>query len=714
MKTFDVDAKHLIRTYIDSIEEYARQHTRMHPNEIDGLLNEINDFVYLRSGELTTGERVQYDDVLKAIEECGSPSEICEDYLQQEEGQRPKFLPKTLDSEAKNGEQQASIQQKLAIPDSSKARKEATGIINFIRRLDLFDFYRFFFLLFIGWLMITLITYNPFQEKAYYIEGWQLVVNTEIIDDFALNACSLITLWASLLIFWEGVLINRWKTNLIAAGRMERNIDDSIVLFISRFAFLLVSLKTSLLFVPVWLLFLPIWMFLACLVERQLKSQLWIEKLGPWLTSVGLELSSQSESSLAKNKITARDRINELTKQEKALVLVLVVTFGVTFVFPWLGLDSVHYYNQQYFIVSGLQYLATFIILLSLIVMVITLGVMRYYKAKKTPSQHPETFSGESEIIMWLMRLIAFKALLLSVFLTNLFMIYFGIVAIIIVLVASELVSSTYGGRSVKSWIGKVLVILGSSNSFQKNDSSFPQDSATLQTFEPTIVSPPSSRPPGVITSLPVSSQQVLMTPSETSMRTEMMSFERKPSLIYRFFKGTGEFLFSFMKAIIMTIMVLLISAYEVILTFIVILTNFSTDGSFEVPVVTIDNYTRVQGIILFQWHALILLGLQIFVIVLVQWYSYIRKKPEGVVLKLCKNLTRVLFVVMIIGFLTLSYYDNYFYVLIGLILIVYSELTAWKIRSERRTWISHVPEQKRVSQDSKGKSTGRTEISSS
>ena len=72
MKTFDVDAKHLIRNYIDSIEEFVRNNTRLHPNEIDSLLNEINDFVYLRSRELTVGDRVLYSDVLRAIEECGS------------------------------------------------------------------------------------------------------------------------------------------------------------------------------------------------------------------------------------------------------------------------------------------------------------------------------------------------------------------------------------------------------------------------------------------------------------------------------------------------------------------------------------------------------------------------------------------------------------------------------------------------------------------
>ncbi|MFW9902985.1 MAG: hypothetical protein ACFFFH_01515, partial [Candidatus Thorarchaeota archaeon] len=69
MKSVEVDARHLIRTYIDGIEEYLREHTRLHPNEIDSLLNEINDFVYLRSGELATGERVHYNDVLKAIED---------------------------------------------------------------------------------------------------------------------------------------------------------------------------------------------------------------------------------------------------------------------------------------------------------------------------------------------------------------------------------------------------------------------------------------------------------------------------------------------------------------------------------------------------------------------------------------------------------------------------------------------------------------------
>ncbi|MFW9777720.1 MAG: hypothetical protein ACFFE8_02620, partial [Candidatus Heimdallarchaeota archaeon] len=54
MKSFNRDAKQLIRNYIDSVEEYLTSKTHLHPNEVDSLLGEINDFLYLRSSEIAT------------------------------------------------------------------------------------------------------------------------------------------------------------------------------------------------------------------------------------------------------------------------------------------------------------------------------------------------------------------------------------------------------------------------------------------------------------------------------------------------------------------------------------------------------------------------------------------------------------------------------------------------------------------------------------
>lgn len=78
----DPDANQLTRTYIDDVEQLLRSNSGLHVNEIDSLLSEINDFLHLRSRELSKRDRVNYREVLEAIDECGSPSEIVKQYLE--------------------------------------------------------------------------------------------------------------------------------------------------------------------------------------------------------------------------------------------------------------------------------------------------------------------------------------------------------------------------------------------------------------------------------------------------------------------------------------------------------------------------------------------------------------------------------------------------------------------------------------------------------
>lgn len=82
MKIMDPDANQLARTYIDNVEELLRSNSRFHVNEIDSLLSEINDFIHLRSRELSKEDSVHYREVLEAIDDCGSPSEIVKQYLE--------------------------------------------------------------------------------------------------------------------------------------------------------------------------------------------------------------------------------------------------------------------------------------------------------------------------------------------------------------------------------------------------------------------------------------------------------------------------------------------------------------------------------------------------------------------------------------------------------------------------------------------------------
>ncbi len=709
MKSIDVDAKHLIRTYIDGIEEYLREHTRLHPNEIDGLLNEINDFVYLRSGELASGERVHYNDVLKAIEECGSPSEICEQYLELDREEQPEpFSPKVAPSPSKPPTvpsqqtvfQPSKTQEKGYIdPYSRKFQGGLREFSSYYRRFPWFTLYRSIFILSIVFLNIALITYNPYLEEGSLWGLRSIYVSPSVFHDLGYIRCYAATLVAFFLVLLEGLLIDRWKTKLVREKGLNRTVDDTVIVFISRFTFLMLFFKTSLLYIPAYLLYTPIWLILACFIERQMKSQLWVERLGPWLVSLGSTLTNFQGERIKKSTPSLWTKINDqFSNPEKGLVILLIVILGFTFAFPWIGMNS--YYNEAdgrlYYDVSDLPLVSFIFVFLSLITMVGTLVVLRYYKS----SQSSTTFTGESELIVWLMRLLAFKTILILGFTTDPTAIYLGSIIILGVLIASEITSNTYGGKTFRVWFGKALVTFGSSGSAQRiNDPSLihaKKQSATVKSETPVFHSQNS-------TTVPLHRSGVTDPATRVLERTEFIH-KSKPSSVSRLFKGIGEF----GKALIMTILLLLISFYEVVLAFMTVVTSFNAKGLYEVPVLefnggyisllpvsTIDGLTEGSTITI--WHTLLLLGIQLFFITTLLWYGLTAKKPEGVILKVCRNLTRILLVVVIIGSLVQIYFDDpyaHLRLLIILGLVFFSELTAWKVRVERKKWISSISEQ--------------------
>jgi hypothetical protein len=363
MKSFDVDAKHLIRTYIDGIEEYLRQHTRLHPNEIDALLNEINDFVYLRSGELAIRDRVHYNDVLKAIEECGSPSEICEQYLELDRDDQPQpFTPKVISSSKssvtkQNGEQVSSTP---VITERRKVQEGLKDITSSYRQGSLwFSLYRLLFIFFVGWFNIALFIVGYTRNPDWYYSSYEFYIQS-------INFCFIVTFWAVFLVLWEGILINKWKTKLSRVKGMDRSLDNTVLIWISRISFLLLFFKSSILLHLSYLFFVPVWAVLACFVERRLKSELWVEKLGPWLVSIGSFLANPQEGKIIDLVPPSWTKFNATaTNQEKGFVAVLAGMLVFTFVFPWNTAAAVY----------GGVYLFTF---LSLGIIIGTLLISRY------------------------------------------------------------------------------------------------------------------------------------------------------------------------------------------------------------------------------------------------------------------------------------------------------------------------------------------------
>lgn len=738
MKSIDVDAKQLIRTYIDGIEEYIREHTRLHPNEIDGLLNEINDFVYLRSGELAFDERVHYNDVLKAIEECGSPSEICEQYLELDREEQPEpFLPKvpTAITSPKAVFQPSKVQTKEVTPDSMKFQDKSRGLSYYYQQFPRFTIYRILFLFFMVSLTLGLLNYNSILEGTPWY--WTEVnISPYFIHELGFYSCQTVTFTALILVLWEGFLINRWKTKLVREKGMDRSFDDSLIVWISRFIFLLVFFKSSLLFFSSYLVFLPIWLFLACVIERQMKSQFWEEKLGPWLISFGSTLTDPQNEQNQFNISSYWTKIkDQFTSQEKWLLVILLGTLGLTFIFPWIGFEP--WENEfdrarTYYNVSSLPTGAIIFAFLCLIVMVGTLGSLRYYQSKNV-SQDLKSLTGESELIAWMIRLLALRAILILGFSNDPFVVYLGSISIIVVLIASEIFTNTYGGKSFRLLFGQALVMLGSSqstndvstqkfsrshtiepppSSVSEEQSSVAKSGVTVSySQEPTNISLHRN---GVTEPAKIREQVLITQPVE-------IKYDKKPSILSKFFKGIGEVV----KAFIMTILMLLISFFEVVLAFVVVATSYSYSASFEVPVLEFNgryfslfpggyfslfpfsNYSYSPvGYMFSMWHTLLFLGIQLFFIATLQWYSLATRKPEGIILKVCRNLTRILLAVVFIGtLLHISYGDIYaeFRLLIVFGLVFFSELTAWKIRSERKKFISPTSEQESAVHDNEG-----------
>ena len=210
MKKINNDAKVLIRSYIDNVEEYLKSTCKMHPNEIDSLLNEINDFMFIRSNELATGETISHSDVLEAMEECGSPSEICDQYLESENDQT-SHLDKT---KAEYGSKKVSVKKPpLSFRGSKSKVSAASSSSSTSNYLEQFGQYKLFAIYrvisaFTFIMLIIMVVTRPFGDiGASYFDLYD-------VEYFIDNFLSRGALWVLAFLFFEGWLIHRWKQRL--------------------------------------------------------------------------------------------------------------------------------------------------------------------------------------------------------------------------------------------------------------------------------------------------------------------------------------------------------------------------------------------------------------------------------------------------------------------------------------------------------------------
>ncbi|MFX1248997.1 MAG: hypothetical protein ACFFBQ_16535 [Promethearchaeota archaeon] len=689
MKSIDIDAKHLIRTYIDGIEEYLRNRTRLHPNEIDSLLNEINDFVYLRSSELAAKDRVNYNDVLKAIEECGSPSEICEQYLELDREEQPRpFTPKLTSSKPSPKKLQEGDSHPFKRPEGElnlKSMRLQDGFHEFWSNFSHFPFfilYRCFFLFFIIFLNVGIFFFNPILNFSLlptsltFSYPFYVRINSSLVHSEGFLRCYVSTLVAFFLVILEGWLISKWKTKLGEKG-FDRSLDDSIIVIISRFTFLMLFFKTSLLFLPAYLLYTPIWLVLACFMERQLKSPFWEQKLGPWITSLGSSLTnSKDDGSKIIGSIDLTTINVKLTTSGKGITTILFGVLASSFLFPWIAMQPWFEHGNLYYDLSAVPMSATIFALLSLITMLGTLVVRRYYKLAK-PSTDLKSAFGDSNVIIWLIRLLTFKTILILGFTDAFINISFS-AAIVCVLIVFEITSDTSEGKSFMTWFGHALVKIGGTGT-EVIDSRKEGKSTQEVRIRKNETHTSFSRIPPVR----YQPRKEPIEPKAIVHEKKESKYVKHPSFVVNFFKGIGDIIKAFMMAIIM----LLISFFEIFLAFSIIMTSSSYKGVYEIPALKMNGW-GFSGFTLNPWRTILFLGVQVFIIVTFHWYGLTTKKTEGIILKVYRNLTRIFLVLDTFGiFINASIMGYGQIILILLIgLMFFSELTYWKAHSERKT----------------------------
>ena len=683
MKTFDVDAKQLIRNYVESIEEYIRNHTRLHPNEIDGLLNEINDFVYIRSRELTTGDRVGYSNVLKAIEECGSPSEISEQYLDLEQTdardtlseEEINFRPKVNSDKKRNEESDLQKGDKqIILSISSERMVSLVSILSLkssYRDARIFSIYRVCFFFLIAFQIFALITSIP--RGNFY-------PNVNYLSD---EICLRLTVYAAVLILLECWVVNRWKTNLEEQKRIKRIFDDELIIWLSRIGFLILFLKSSLIYAPAYIIFTPIWIIFAIIVEKSLNSKQWQNVISSKIAKLGMVISGNEQSG-----ITLSGRIRELRTKYSNLEIgisiipsfILILSF---FIVPFTPMS-----NWGAFI--GISILG----------MVLTLILIIYFRSKDSEQENLDGmpgFHGESDLIAWIIRLLALKTIIMASTQYSVPDIYFQVL-IVLIWIVSEFLLNSKSREIIKSGLGGILLQVSGSDSpyinsdNQMNVSSLKQNSSSSK-VSPTIKITGTEQP------IPDSVQQVHQVNS-TSPPIDVKSNDLQKKQSFWLFRFIG----AIMIALVMSISMLIVTIFEVALIFTIFLTNFTEYGSYQLPSFTFDTtYWNIPDNIfpagsyvipsftIYVWHALLVLAIQIFIIAVLEYYGTAIKRPEGVVVFLGRNISRLLIFMMSIGSIIRFVNSSNNYILIELmllsILLVFNEVNAWKVRSERKTW---------------------------
>jgi hypothetical protein len=717
MKPINKDAKLLIRSYIDNIEEYLKTKSKMHPNIIDGILNEINDFVYIRSTELAK-DKIVYSDVLKAIEECGSPSDICDQYLEDDIADTREInKTQTLDEKSR-----PLLLKKVSKKDNSENTNNISSSIgssySYLDQLEHFSTFGLYRILslFIYTLLVLFVITNADLEYSYH--SYQMFY-LEAMQYICTGISVAVIFWVSILFLLEGWLIGDWKNRMKIKG-FDRKNDDRVLIIVSRVAVLVLSLKISLLPLPQYFFIIfPILFILLLWMERQLASKLWVTKFS--ITINKLAHSVETGTILAHIRQSFNDLISSINARSNLEKYFFVFSTFIL-VFNWLfpsfyGWDTLIFpfeifYNPNIsFSNDGLIHGVNTSIVLSFILLIggfivtnVRAGNLDNTNYKLVP------------LNIWIVRIVILRSVLLVATFYSWSSTWFSIFPLVALLLLFEFSVNREQNKLIVQTVVNGLKYLGSdrkpyispeylsstSVSSESTNGSNKEINVAQQMFIPQVQRNvmPDSSPTPFDEPVPILDYQSPFVKVLVFVFSAIARFIKKfISLCILALYTIAKPTYAFCKALMITSILLIGSILEVLLVIFAILTQLGTDGSYLVPVFTFDfnlhpeyeSIYHVGGIMIWSWYVLAILAAQIFLLVVIEWLQFARKKDDGVIVMFFRNISRILLLIIAFGSIYQGwyYFDTYaplrlFFIII---LLIFMEITSLKIRLERKHW---------------------------
>jgi hypothetical protein len=684
MKEMNKDAKVLIRSYIDSIEVYLKSTCKMHPNEIDTLLTEINDFMYIRSDEIASGNMISHSDVLKAMEECGSPSDICEQYLESENGDTSSLSPVKPGPKGKIlGKASSPSQGKTVIEKYPSPSISSGNYLDQLRNSKIFAIYRLLsaFMFFMIVLYVIIVPFGIWGRYDLYD------VNLLIDNFFSIGA-----LWIFGFLFTEGWLIHKWKKRLSRRGFI-REYDDAVIILIARMGFLVFLLKSTLLPIT-WAISLifPILVFLQSLLERQFKTHLWTKTLSPFLLSMAHSIDSGNIfSDMSRMVQDWRISLQYYPVYEKVTLSFGAPFFLLSLLFPWMygwrdGIFDTDLLNGP----LNVHLLITLLILLGMIIVSFSSEQISSSKFRL------------SMVSFWVGRLLGIRSIMM---LNSYYISYYSSAKsflTFLLIVTYLFYEATIGFQRhlvIKRSIVSGLQYLG-------------QDPAAVSSHPATsIPSSPSTSELATVSKrakIPYS-REASREAKDSSLQTSSSMTVRSDPKIQKLLRALSPIVrnlvsiliiiltpvVSFIKAVGIAFILLLGTVYEVLLFLLILFTSTSIDGSFTIPTYTFASFFsgrvyQIGGYTIWSWFLLGALGTQIFLLVVIEWFQFVRKRSDGLILIFFRNFSRLLLLGLFLGSLYQGTVGDLYAplrIIVIIVLFIFMELTSLKIRLEQRKW---------------------------